>query len=146
MEDLQIKIGMRCGEIEFKMRLIIDTFCWIDYLEGNEAGKQVKKYLENSDNEIITTVLNVAEISSIISRRNFDVDKALSIVFSNSKIFNFNSDFAKQTGLLHAEMRKKNKDFGLIDAFILLTARELKAKIITGDEHFRKVKEAILIK
>jgi|SRR3989344_4457958 len=128
------------------MRYIVDAYSWIDYFGGNIIGQKVKENVENPDNEIITNVLNIAEISSIVSRRNFDVDKALGIIFSNSKIFNFNSDFAKQAGLLHAEMRKKIKDFGLIDAFILLTARKLKAKIITGDEHFRKVKEAILIK
>jgi len=144
--NLQIKTGRRCGGIEFKMRLIVDTFCWVDYINGNEAGEKVKDYIETSDNEIITTVLNIAEISSIIKRRNFDVDKVLDMIFSNSKIYNFNADFAKQAGLLHAEMRKQEKHFGLIDAFILLTARKLKAKIITGDEHFKKIKEAIFIK
>jgi len=128
------------------MRLVIDTFCWIDYIDGNKAGQEVKEYVENPDNEIITTILNIAEISSIVSRRNFDVDKALGIIFSNSKIFSFNSDFAKQAGLLHSEMRRKTEHFGLIDAFILLTARKLRAKVITGDEHFKKEKEAILIK
>ena len=137
---------MRCGEIEFKMRLVVDTFCWIDYLEGNEAGEKVREYIKNPDNEVITMILNIAEISSIVSRRNFDIDKVLNIVFSNSKIYNFDFEFSKQAGLLHAEIRKKIKDFGLIDAFVLLTARKLKAKVITGDEHFRKFKEAIIIK
>jgi predicted nucleic acid-binding protein len=128
------------------MKLVVDTFCWIDYLEGNEAGEKVKNYVEDPDNEIIITNLNIAEISSIMRRKNFDVDKALDMIFSISKIYNFNAEFSKEAGLLHADMRKTIKDFGLIDAFILLVARKLKAKIITGDEHFRKMKGAILIK
>ena len=43
------------------------------------------------------------------------------------------------------EIRKKIKDFGLADVFVLLTARKLNAKIITGDPHFKGFKEAILI-
>ena len=50
-----------------------------------------------------------------------------------------------QAGLLHAEMRKRIKDFGLVDSFILLAARELNAKILTGDPHFKNMKEAIMI-
>jgi len=137
---------MKYGKIEFKMRFVVDTFCWIDYLEGNEAGEKVRKYIEDSSNEIIITLLNIAEISSVVARRNLDVNKVLNLVCSNSKLFSFNSEIAKQAGIFHAKMRKKAKDFGLIDAFILLTARKLKAKILTGDEHFRAFKEAILIK
>ena len=46
---------------------------------------------------------------------------------------------------LHTEMRKTEKDFGLADAYVLATARKLKAKILTGDPHFKNVKDAILM-
>ena len=42
-------------------------------------------------------------------------------------------------------MRKKFKDFGLIDSMILLTTRKLDAKILTGDPHFKGFKETIFI-
>jgi predicted nucleic acid-binding protein len=38
------------------------------------------------------------------------------------------------------------KDFGLADAYVLATARKLKSKILTGDPHFKGMKEAVLIK
>jgi len=43
-------------------------------------------------------------------------------------------------------MRKTAKDFGLADAYVLATARRLKSKILTGDPHFKSLKEAIMIK
>jgi predicted nucleic acid-binding protein len=43
-------------------------------------------------------------------------------------------------------MRKTEKDFGLADAYVLETARKLKSKVLTGDKHFRNVKEAVLLK
>lgn len=58
----------------------------------------------------------------------------------------FDEELSIQAGLLHFEMRKTLKDFGLADAFVLATARKLKSKVLTGDPHFESVKEAILIK
>jgi predicted nucleic acid-binding protein len=43
-------------------------------------------------------------------------------------------------------MQRNLKDFGLADAFVLATARKLKAKVLTGDMHFEGVKEAVLLK
>jgi len=48
-------------------------------------------------------------------------------------------------GKLHAEMRKHIKDFGLSDAFILALAKTTNSKILTGDRHFKNVKEALFI-
>ncbi len=45
-----------------------------------------------------------------------------------------------------AELRKERKHMGLADVHVLLTARKLKGKVVTGDEDFRGMKEAIIIK
>lgn len=55
-------------------------------------------------------------------------------------------EFSREAGLLHALIRKKIKDFGLIDAFVLLTARKIKARVLTGDNYFKGFKEVILIR
>ncbi len=65
---------------------------------------------------------------------------------SNSHIVNVDEELSLQAGLLHFEMRKTLKNFGLADAYMLATARKLKSKVLTGDPHFESVKEAILIK
>jgi predicted nucleic acid-binding protein len=68
------------------------------------------------------------------------------LILSNSQLVNAYEKLSLQAGLLHCEMRKTLKDFGLADAYVLATARRLKSKILTGDMHFKNVKEAILIK
>jgi len=128
------------------MKLVVDSHAWIDYFEGGDSGKEVMEYLEDSNNEIVTNILNLAEISSFFDRRGKDGQEAHKIILSNSKIYNFNVDFSREAGKLHAQIRKKIKDFGLIDAFVLLTARKINAKVLTGDPHFKGFKETILIK
>ena len=43
-------------------------------------------------------------------------------------------------------MRKTLKDFGLADAYVLAAARRLNAKVLTGDLHFKNIKDAVMIK
>ncbi len=44
------------------------------------------------------------------------------------------------------EMKRRVKGWGLADSIILTLARSADAKVVTGDEHFRSLKEAVLIK
>ncbi len=128
------------------MKYIIDAWAWVEYLIGSSYGEKVKQIVENRANEIFTCVLSIAEVMSMIKRENKDSEPAYKTVLSLSKIYNVNTNLSRNAGFLHAEVRKTIKDFGLIDAFILKIARELKAKILTGDKHFKDFKEAILIK
>jgi len=128
------------------MKLVIDAYAWIEYFLGSIEGEKARKYIDDSNNEIITNILNIAEISSYLTRKGISSEEYYDLIISNSSIYLFDRDFSKEAGILHAEIKKKIKNFGLIDAFVLLSARKLNAKILTGDEHFRGFKEAILIK
>ena len=126
-------------------KLVMDAYAWIEYLDGSEAGRKVSALLENSD-EIYTCAMTIAEVVSKVARKAKDVKFAYDVLLSNSQIVNVDEELSLQAGLLHCEMRKTLKDFGLADAYVLATARRLKSKILTGDMHFKNVKEAILIK
>jgi predicted nucleic acid-binding protein len=126
-------------------KYVIDAYAWIEYLDGTEAGRKVNTILEG-ENETYSCALTVAEVVSKVARKNQNVKAAYDVVLSNSQIVNVDEELSLQAGLLHCEMRKTLKDFGLADAYVLATAKKLKANILTGDIHFKKVKEAILIK
>ncbi len=127
------------------MKYIIDAHAWIEYFIGSDRGFKVKKILESEEDEILTSIITVAEVVSITKRENRDAEQKYIDMMNLSKVYFLNPEFAKEAGILHAETRKKIRDFGLADAFVLLTARKLGAKIVTGDPHFRGFKESILI-
>ena len=52
---------------------------------------------------------------------------------------------AEETGMIHSTIRKRIKDFGLADAFVLTTAKRLGAKIVTGDPHFKNMKNVVFL-
>lgn len=126
-------------------KYVIDSYAWIEYLDGTEAGLMVRKKLLKNP-EIYTSSISVAEVVSKTKRVKKDIDIAYNSILRNSFIINADEKISKEAGILHAEIRNKIKDFGLADAFVLATARMLNAKIITGDQHFKGFKEAILIK
>jgi len=126
------------------MKYIIDSYAWIEYLDGTINGLKVKEVLMQEEAYIL--ILSIAEVISRAARTGKNTDEVYNAISLNSKIINITPELSRDAGILHAEIRKKIKDFGLIDAFILLTARKINAKIITGDKHFRGFKEAILIK
>ena len=126
------------------MKFIIDSSAWIEYLEGSLLGEKVRKILFEN-NEIYVLNLMIAEVVSKVKRKKGDADTAYNSIISNSKIVELTPKIAKEAGLLHAEIRKKIKNFGLVDAIILSSARKLGAKILTKDEHFRRFKESIFL-
>ena len=123
-------------------KFVIDAYAWIAYLDGSN---QKIKELMDQDRELYTNIVTVAEVISKTKRKNFDIDVAFEAIHSLSIIFNVDANLCKEVGLLHAQVRKEIKDFGLADAFVLLTAKKLNAKILTGDPHFKGFSEAILI-
>ncbi len=126
-------------------KYIIDSWAWIEYLLSTEKGLTVKRVLDNQENEIFTHALSLAEISSRLSRSGISYREHLDSITMVSNIVDINSDISARAGKLHSDTRKEIKDFGLIDAFVLLAVRDMSLKILTGDPHFKNIKEAMMI-
>jgi len=124
---------------------VVDAYAWVEYLIGSEIGARVKVVLEDGNIGIYTCAVTLGEVISKVAREEQDVCAAYRILLSNSDVIDVDEELSKQTGMIHAEMRKSRKDFGLADAFVLATARKLGARILTGDPHFQGIKEATLV-
>jgi predicted nucleic acid-binding protein len=125
---------------------VVDAWAWREYLIGSEYGSKVDEILENEGNEIYTCAVTLAEVVSKVAREEKDVEVAYSLLLSNSQIIDADEELSRCAGEMHAEMRQKEKDFGLADSYVLATARKFKSKILTGDMHFKNLAEAILLK
>ena len=45
-----------------KMTVLVDSWAWIEYFKGTQAGEKVKELLENSQDKIIVSTVNIAEV------------------------------------------------------------------------------------
>jgi len=127
-------------------KYVVDAWAWVEYLIGSESGSKLREILDEEGSMVYTCAVSLGEVVSKVAREGKDVEAAYALLLSNSQIVNVDEELSKHAGLLHCEMRKTLKDFGLADAYVLATARRLKAKVLTGDLHFKGVKETVLIK
>ena len=127
------------------MNYLIDSHAWIEYFQGSKKGSVVKRYLEDERNQFLTVICCLAEIRgwSLKNQRNFE--EYVKIVESNSTILPLNKEEWIQAAEEKHEQRKTQKDFGLIDATLLVKQKQLHAKIISGDKHFKHLKNVIFL-
>src|SRR4030066_2453466 len=116
-------------------RYVIDAYAWIEYLIGSDTGAKVYVILEKENIETYTCAVTIAEVVSKVAREGKDTKVAYDVLLSNSKVINADEELSKDAGLVHAEVRKTEKDFGLAEAYVLAPARELKLEGLTGDRH-----------
>jgi len=125
-------------------RLVVDSYAWIEYLYGTEKGRTVSNYLDENE-ETFSCALTIAEVISKVAHKGKSVKTAYEVLTNNSRIISADQELSFQAGLIHFQMRKTIKDFGLADAYVLAAARNLDAKVLTCDVHFKNIKEAILL-
>jgi len=125
------------------MKIVFDTYAWIEFFEGTEKGKVVGKYLENE--EVLTPSIVLLELSYRADQERWDFKKFFSFIKSNSKVIGLNEEFILSFGGIYNQMKKKIKNISMADVVILHTATMNDAKVLTGDEHFKKTEMAIML-
>jgi len=126
-------------------RLVVDSYAWVEYLEGTDGGRKVKEALENKANEVYTCAVTIAEVVSKAVRTARDPEAAYTAIVSNSHVIDVDDQISRSAGYEHAAQRRRLNDFGLADTYVLVSARRISGKILTGDPHFANVPEAIMI-
>jgi len=124
---------------------VVDAWAWIEYLIGTKRGDKLKQILDEEKNEVYTCALTIAEVVSKVAREGRNADAAYETLVGNSQVIDIDEELSKQAGLLHAEMRRTEKDFGIADAYVLATARKLEAKVLSGDKHFKHAKDVVFM-
>mgnify|MGYP001602775766 FL=1 len=126
-------------------KYLLDSFALIEYLEGTETGEKVKEIIQKEQNEILISAISVSEILSKVLRQNLDKEKTKKIILSLGKIIDVNIEIAELASEIHAQMKKKINDFGLADALILASTKLNNAKLVTGDKHFKDMKDIVFL-
>lgn len=124
---------------------VVDSFAWLEYFAGSNSGLKAKPFIENGNG--ITPTIVIAELSEKYRRQGLPFNADLNFITAKTRLVNLDSEIAANAGALSYERKELVKRWGLADSIILATARKHKARVVTGDEHFRDLThEAIMIK
>ena len=119
------------------MSLMLDTYAIIELFRGSEKGTEVKKWLE-TDDDIFMSVLSLYETGTVLEREigTKRTKKYLRSIQTHYEII----DIDKEIALFAVKLRR---DFKLpsIDCLIYASTRSIKAKLITGCNHFKEISE-----
>jgi len=130
-----------CGNVVY----LLDTYAWVEYFIGSKNGEQVKGMVEDSNNVIYTPECCLAELKGWAIREGLDFEKLYRIVRKLSDIQCITTGDWLYAATIRSEMRKKAKDFGMIDALIVAQQRRFGCKVVSGDAHFECVEDAVLL-
>ncbi len=122
---------------------VIDTFAWIEYFAGSARGEKARPFIEKG--EAVTPALVIAEFTDKYVREGLDPAERLKFIRNKTVVAPLDDEAAEAAGRISAERRTKVKGWGLVDSCVLATARSKGAKVVTGDNHFEGLSDAIMI-
>jgi predicted nucleic acid-binding protein len=125
--------------------IIVDSYAWVEYLRGTKKGEKVKSLLNKRNNDFITIECCIAELKGWSLKNEINFDKVFRVIKSNSRIIPVLIKDWVKAAEIRFEMRKKIKDFGLIDSILVAKQKELNCLVLSGDKHFRNLKDVEFI-
>ncbi len=121
----------------------MDTYAWVEYLNGSSKGLKVKRLLDDEKNSFVTLESNLAELRYWCLKKRFNFNEAFSIINLHSNV---------QPLILHdwlnaafIKNNKKDTGIGMLDCLILAKQSSLNCFVVTGDIHFKNSKNIVLI-
>lgn len=121
------------------MTVTFDSSAWIEYFSGSKKGEYVKKILDGKDS-ILTPTICLLEIKNKYLKEEQQHHERIEFICQNSSIIEIN----KEICLLGADIKNKHKLY-TVDALIYATAQFYKSTLLTGDSHFKELKNVDLL-
>ncbi len=127
------------------MIYIVDSYAWIEYFIGSDAGLILKRLLDNKNNKFITLECTISELKCYCLRTGYNFSQVQITLKKDSIILPVSAFNWMKAAEIRHELRKKIKDFGLIDSILAAKQNELKCSLISGDKHFKGMKNVVYI-
>lgn len=129
------------------MKYVIDSYAWIEYFMGTITGEKVKPIIESQEEKITPTIC-LAEIYGKTMRvENWDLaEKQRIFIKEKSLLAPLDEAIALEAARVQNKMKKEIDGWGLADSIVYATGLVKSAEFVTGDEHFKKLKNVVFIK
>lgn len=125
-------------------RYVIDSYAWIEYFRGTPKGDIARPYIEGQ--KAATATITLAELREKYLREGWNYfNEDLAFMTSTTLIVPLDRNIAVLAGEVNHDMKQTVKGWGISDSIILATAKSTSTKVVTGDDHFKQVEEAIFL-
>lgn len=121
------------------MIVTFDSSAWIEYFAGTKKGSKVKKYLDENSN-IFTPSICLMEIKNKYIREGHKYQDRIKFICNISSIIDITKEIA-----LHGADIKNKFDLYTVDALIYAASESKKSILLTGDHHFKNLKNVEIL-
>lgn len=129
------------------MRYVIDSYAWLEYFMGTKTGEKVKALIEGQEEKITPTVCLAEVYAKTLRVENQELtEKQRAFIKEKSVLAPLDELVALESAKIQSTMKGKIEGWGLVDSIVYATGQIKKAEVITGDEHFKNLKNVIFIK
>lgn len=112
-----------------------DSYAWIEYFAGTGRGKLVRTYVEGND-PLFTPSVCLTEIKAKYLKEGKDPSARLDFILDRGPIIALDEEIA-----LKAAEFKIHSRLHTVDALIYAAARSKETVLVTGDRHFKGLKD-----
>ena len=123
--------------------MLLDSYAWIEFFQASEKGKRVEQIL--SSKKCYTSIVSVSEVIEWCLKNSRDYQDRISRMERLSQIIPLNKKIVMLSGKINFEHKKKIKGWGMMDSMIYSTAVIYGLRVLTGDQHFKKLDNAEML-
>ena len=129
------------------MKYVIDSYAWLEYFMGTKTGEKAKAIIENSEEKITPTICLAEVYGKALKVESQEVaEKQRCFIKEKSALAYLDESIAVESAKVNVRMKREIDGWGLADSVVYATAIVKKAEVVTGDEHFKKLKNVVFIK
>jgi predicted nucleic acid-binding protein len=129
------------------MKYVIDSYAWLVYFMGTETDEKTKAIIESSEEKITPTICLTEVYAKTLKVAGKELaEKQRTFIKEKSALAPLDEPTAIEAAKIQNKMKKEIDGWGLADSIVYATGLIKGADVVTGDEHFRKLKGVLFIK
>jgi uncharacterized protein with PIN domain len=122
----------------------IDASAWIEYLRGTPKGKKIADTIAKKN--VYVSTMTVYEVAAVLGREGNDVESVVRNVLARAITIHVSSEIAGNAAQFYKVARVKKPKISGGDAIAFVTADDFGLPLITCDNDFQGIKNAIVIR
>jgi len=129
------------------MKYVIDSYAWLEYFMGTQAGATAKTIIENSEEKITPTICLAEVYGKTLKVEGQELAERQRAFIKEKSVLAFLDELtAVEAAKVQVRLKKEIDGWGLADSVVYATAIVKKADVVTGDRHFGELEHVVFIK
>lgn len=127
--------------------IVFDAYAWVEYALDSPKAERVAELLESAS-EAITPASVLAELKESMLRQGIRapvMNRILTYIKSRTTVVGIDSTVAELAGAINFTQKMAIKNWGMLDSFVYATAKVWGGTVLTGDPHFKQLKNVVYI-